>query len=287
MRMISFSSHLQIIIAPHHVRAGRRARRSANVLDSIIEGGVVNILLAESDPRLSELIQSGLISEGFDIDLVRDGEVAGLALISSRFDAAILASTLPRRDGISLCRDLRARNDDIPILVLGGPDNTLDRVSRLDAGADDCMAPPFDLTELAARLRAIIRRPGRNAEAGLLRVGDISLNLLTRQAFRGDSIVDLTTREFMLLEKFVRHPNQVLTRSKLLSHVWGLDYLGASNVVDVYIRYLRTKLGKIGETRLETVRGAGYRLRTPGAAARLVAQAAAPNGRRRAVATAG
>lgn len=223
----------------------------------------MHLLLVEDERKLAALLKRGLGAEGYVVDVIHDGEEALSALAEGEYDLAILDVMLPGRDGISVCRRLRARGDHTPVLMLTARDAVPDRVRGLDAGADDYLTKPFAFQELLARLRALARRRGPQSDGDVLQGGDLALDLRTRQARRGMHLVDLTTREFALLETFMRHPNQVLTRAQLLGRVWGLDYLSASNVVDVYVRYLRTKLGDDGETRLETVRGAGYRLRVP------------------------
>jgi DNA-binding response OmpR family regulator len=175
---------------------------------------------------------------------------------SGTFDLMILDIGLPKMDGFSVLRRLRAARVDLPVVILSARNEVADTVAGLEGGADDYVRKPFAFDEVLARVRLRLRGEGR-PEATVLRAGDLSLDLRTRRAQTGDTVVELTTREFTLAEVFLRHPDQVLTREQLLSQVWGFDFDPGSNVVDVYVRYLRRKLG---EHRIQTVRGAGYRL---------------------------
>ncbi len=219
----------------------------------------MNVLLAE-DEKHSQQIRRGLNAEAYVVDIVHDGETAADVLLEGRHDIAIINADLPYRSGLEVCRYVRKRGSQTLILMITNEDRVAVRVDALGAGADDCLTWPFAFEELSARVRALLRRRQASGEKEALQIGDISLDLLTRQVQRSDGVlVDLTTREFMLLETFLRHPRHVLTRSQLLAQVWGLDYLGASNVVDVYVRYLRNKLDDNDGRLLQTVRGAGYR----------------------------
>lgn len=216
------------------------------------------ILVAEDEERIASFIEKGLRAHGFRSETVEDGSSAVEFARSGEFDLMVLDIGLPGLDGFSVLRRLRTENVSIPIIILTARDAVADTVAGLAGGADDYMRKPFAFDELVARIRLRLTSPG-STESTVLRAGDLSLDLRTRRAIAGDSSIDLTTREFSLLEALLRHPDEVLTRQQLLSLVWGFDFDPGSNVVDVYIRYLR---GKLGSHRIETVRGAGYRLLT-------------------------
>ncbi len=216
------------------------------------------ILLAEDEDRISSFIVKGLRANGFRSETVVNGNDAVAFARSGEFDLMILDIGLPGLDGFSVLRRLRAERVEIPIIILTARDAVEDTVAGLSGGADDYMHKPFAFDELLARIRLRLTTPSAT-ESTVLRAGELTLDLRTRRARIGDLDVELTTREFALLETFLRHPDEVLTRQQLLSRVWGFDFDPGSNVVDVYIRYLR---GKLGAERFETVRGAGYRLRT-------------------------
>ncbi|MGO2683392.1 response regulator transcription factor [Microbacterium sp.] len=214
------------------------------------------ILIAEDEARIGSFIVKGLEPHGFHAEVVRDGASAVEYAESGRFDLLVLDIGLPRLDGFSVLRRLRTDRIEIPVIILTARDAVEDTVAGLSGGADDYMRKPFAIEELIARIRLRLRSEG-GAEPTVLRVGELSLDVRTRRATRGDAEVELTAREFLLLETFMRHPDQVLTRQQLLSQVWGFDFDPGSNVVDVYVGYLRTKLG--GDD-IETIRGVGYRL---------------------------
>jgi DNA-binding response OmpR family regulator len=217
---------------------------------------VPSILIAEDETRIASFLQKGLERNGFTVEVSADGESAYRMAASGTFDLMILDIGLPRMDGFSVLRRLRAARVDLPVIILSARNEVADTVAGLEGGADDYVRKPFAFDEVLARVRLRLRGDGR-PEATVLRAGDLSLDLRTRRAQAGDTVVELTTREFTLAEVFLRHPDQVLTREQLLSQVWGFDFDPGSNVVDVYVRYLRRKLG---EHRIQTVRGAGYRL---------------------------
>ncbi len=224
----------------------------------------MNVLLVEHDRRLGSQLRRGLKAEGYVVDLAPNNEAGLNALAAVDYDVAVLDPGAEGSDAVGICRQIRSRGYEVAILLLMPGDAVFDRVRGLDAGADDCLTKPFAFVELLARVKAVVRRRERQVVNDVLEAGDLSLDLLTRQAWQGEQLIDLTAREFTLLEAFLRRPNEVMTRPQLLAQVWGLDYLGASNVVDVYVRYLRTKLKAAGgAVGLETVRGAGYRLRAP------------------------
>lgn len=215
------------------------------------------ILIAEDEARIASFVEKGLRGNGFVTAVVSDGPAAFDLAASSAFDLLILDIGLPLSDGFTVLRRLREARIGIPVIILTARDSVTDKVAGLEGGADDYIAKPFAFEELLARVRLRLRAD-RTPEVTVLRVGDLALDLRTRRAYVGDRAVDLSTREFSLAEAFCRHPDQVLTREQLLSHVWGFDFDPGSNVVDVYVRYLRRKLGA---DRIETVRGTGYRLR--------------------------
>ena len=223
----------------------------------------MHILLVEDERRLGTAVRRVLKEEGHVVDLVEDGGDALLQACSTDYDVILLDVMLPSMDGYEIARRLRSDGDTTPILMLTARDAVEDRVRGLDAGADDYLVKPFALAELLARVRALGRRARMSADdGGVLTVGDLELNLKTRQASRGGATIDLTTREFALLEVLMQHPGQVLTRSQLLDRVWSYDFLTESNVVDTYIHYLRSKIDKDFELKLiRTIRGVGYSIR--------------------------
>jgi DNA-binding response OmpR family regulator len=215
------------------------------------------ILIAEDEARIASFLEKGLRANGFVTTVTGDGNEALDLADSQEFDLLILDLGLPERDGFSVLRELRARGRRLPVLILTARGSVEDTVVGLEAGADDYVPKPFRFEELLARVRARLRED-RAPEETVLRAGDAALDLRTRRLTAGRHTVELTAREFGLAEVFFRHPDQVLSREQLLSHVWGYDYDPGSNVVEVYVRYLRQKLG---EDRIATVRGMGYRLR--------------------------
>jgi two-component system response regulator MprA len=224
----------------------------------------VRILVVDDEPAVREAVDRALRLEGYDTELAADGREALDALADRAPDALVLDLLMPHVDGLEVCRRLRAAGDRTPVLVLTARDAVPDRVRGLDAGADDYLVKPFALEELLARLRALLRR-GAVAERGeLLRFHDVELDPLGHTVRRGRRPVELTRTEFLLLELFIRHPRQVLTRSQIFERVWGYDFGPASNSLEVYVGYLRRKLESGGECRLlQTVRGVGYVLREP------------------------
>ena len=214
------------------------------------------ILIAEDEPRIAAFVEKGLRANGFATTVVADGRTALARARAGEADLLVLDIGLPGMDGFAVLRALRAEKVSIPVIILTARDGVQDTVAGLEGGADDYMPKPFRFEELLARIR--LRLAGsRPVEATVLTCGDLSLDLRTRRAGAGGRTVDLSAREFALAEAFLRHPGQVLSREQLLSNVWGYDFDPGSNVVDVYVRYLRRKLGA---ARIETVRGMGYRL---------------------------
>jgi DNA-binding response OmpR family regulator len=217
---------------------------------------VNRILIVEDEPRLASFLEKGLRSNGFVTTVAEDGEKASLMARDDEFDLLVLDLGLPGKDGTEVLRDLRAGGQRMPVIILTARDDVSDKVGGLEGGADDYVTKPFRFEELLARVRARLRDE-RTVERTVLRAGEIVLDLRTRRAATEGRTVDLTAREFTMLEVLIRHADQVLSREQLLSHVWGYDYDPGSNVVDVYIGYLRKKLGPES---IETVRGMGYRL---------------------------
>ncbi len=220
------------------------------------------ILIIEDDEAILRFLRRGLAYEGYQVDTAVDGQ-SGLVLARDNPpDLVVLDLMLPGIDGLEVCRRLRA-GGPVPILILTAKDTVNDRVQGLDMGADDYMVKPFNLDELLARIRALLRR-SQPSRPQVLRFSDLNLDTGTRQAQRGDRTITLTAKEYELLELFMRHPRQVLTRDMIFDRVWGYDFGGESNIIEVYMRYLRQKLEVGDEARLlHTVRGMGYVLREP------------------------
>ncbi len=220
---------------------------------------MTRILIAEDEERLAAFLEKGLRASGYTTTVVGDGAAASAMARDEDFDLVVLDLGLPGKHGLEVLRGLRETGNRLPVIVLTARGDPDDRVAGLEAGADDYVGKPFHFEELLARIRARLRGDGGKAEADQLRVAGIVLDTRTRWASVGENTVELSAREFELLRTFLSHPNQVLSREQLLAHVWGYDYDPGSNVVDVYVGYLRRKLGT---DRLETVRGVGYRFRT-------------------------
>jgi DNA-binding response OmpR family regulator len=217
---------------------------------------MARILIAEDDPLIGSFLEKGLRANGFATFLASDGEQAQRLSLTDEFDLLILDMGLPQREGFYVLQELRSRGRTLPVLVLTGR-RERDAVMCLEAGADDYMTKPFHFDELLARVRTQLRNKGTE-EPFVLRAGDVRLDLRSRRATVGDRTVDLTAREFSLLETLLRHVGQVLSREQLLSHVWGYSFDPTTNLVNVYVNSLRKKLGS---DVIETVRGVGYRLR--------------------------
>ena len=220
----------------------------------------MRILVVDDDPQILSILKRGLAFEGYTVDTAENGEKALAIALQTPPDLVILDIMMPGLDGIEVTRRLR-QGGDVPVLLLTAKGTIPDRVAGLDAGADDYLVKPFALDELLARVRALLRRR-QPKEGAVLQFADIIVNTATREVQRGGEIIELTTREFELLLLFMRHPRQVLTRDVIYDRVWGYDFGGESNIIDVYIRYLREKLERGGRPRLiHTVRGAGYVLK--------------------------
>jgi DNA-binding response OmpR family regulator len=220
-----------------------------------------HILLVEDEIKLARFIELELQSEGYRVTVAHDG-MSGLSLVrESEPDLAILDWMMPGLTGVELCRRLRSTGIKIPVILLTAKDEVGDRVTGLDAGADDYLVKPFSIEELLARIRAHLRRT-QEADTDLLQFEDLSLNRRTREVHRGQRSIELTAKEFDLLQYLMSHPRQVFTREQILENIWGYDFLGDSNIIEVYVRYLRLKLEHDSEKRLiHTARGVGYSLR--------------------------
>jgi DNA-binding response OmpR family regulator len=220
-----------------------------------------HILLVEDELKLARFIELELQSEGYRVSVAHDG-MSGLSLArESEPDLAILDWMMPGLTGVELCRRLRSTGIKIPVILLTAKDEVGDRVTGLDAGADDYLVKPFSIEELLARIRAHLRRT-QETDTDLLQFEDLSLNRRTREVHRGQRSIELTAKEFDLLQYLMSHPRQVFTRDQILENIWGYDFLGDSNIIEVYVRYLRLKLEQKGEKRLiYTARGVGYSLR--------------------------
>lgn len=223
----------------------------------------MRVLVVEDEVRMASLIKRGLEEDGYAVDIVGTGVDAIWQAGEFAYDAVILDVMLPGADGFEVCRQLRGQGRWSPILMLTARDAVSDRIRGLDAGADDYLTKPFSFGELAARVRALVRRGGA-ARPTVLRVGDLSLDPASRRAWRGDHELVLSTKEFALLELFLRHPGEVLSRTTILEHVWDFAYHGVANAIDHYVSSLRRTVDRpYGVEQIETVRGAGYRLRPP------------------------
>jgi two-component system OmpR family response regulator len=221
----------------------------------------MRVLIVEDDVKMAGLVRRGLDREGMAVDVALKGEDALWMATATDYDAIVLDVMLPGIDGFELCRRLRGEGVWSPVLMLTARDSIRDRVAGLDGGADDYLTKPFSYAELLARLRALVRR-GRAERPTELRVGDLRLDPATRRVWRGDSEIELSPKEFALLETFMRRPGEVLSRLHLLEHAWDYEYENRSNIIDSYVRFLRRKIDKpYGSESIETVRGAGYRLR--------------------------
>ncbi|WP_017319353.1 response regulator transcription factor [Mastigocladopsis repens] len=220
-----------------------------------------HILLVEDEVKLARFVELELSYEGYKVSVAYDGLTGLTAARESHPDLVILDWMLPGLSGLEICRRLRSTGNQVPIILLTAKDEVSDRVAGLDAGADDYVVKPFSVEELLARVRAHLRRT-HEADSDILPFEDLSLNRRTREVYRGTRLIELTAKEFDLLEYLLAHPRQVMTRDRILEEVWGYEFMGDSNIIEVYIRYLRLKLEANNEKRLiQTVRGVGYVLR--------------------------
>jgi DNA-binding response OmpR family regulator len=223
----------------------------------------VRILLVEDETKVASFIRKGLEEEQYQVDVAHDGEEGLQRVLASEHDLIILDLLLPRRDGTSILREVRERRIDTPVLILTAKDSVEDRVAGLNSGCDDYLPKPFAFAELLARSRALLRRKSTDRGA-ILVAGDLLLDPLTRRATRAGKNVELTSREYALLQYFMHHPNQILTRTMIAEQVWDYNFDNFSNVVDVYVNYLRNKIDRNFEPKLlHTVRGIGYVLKPP------------------------
>ncbi len=224
----------------------------------------MRVLVVEDEVKMASIIRRGLTDEGMAVDIAHRGEDALWRAGSTSYDAIILDVMMPGIDGFETCRRLRRQEVWAPVLMLTARDGVEDRVAGLDGGADDYLTKPFSFAELLARLRALVRR-GSSARPTVLRAGDLSLNPAEHRVHRGEVEVELSAKEFALLETFMRRPDEVMSRFQLLESAWDDEYENRSNVVDVYVRYLREKIDRpFAVTSIETVRGSGYRFRSDG-----------------------
>ena len=223
----------------------------------------MRILVVEDNRRLNTSLKTSLEEDGYAVDSAYDGDEGEAFALAAPYDLILLDVMLPQKDGLHLCRDLRQQGINAPILILTARDAIDDRVSGLDSGADDYLVKPFSMNELRARLRALLRR-NKPEKTTLLQVGELTLDPANHQVQRGNTPIELTPREFAILEVLMRSPNRILKREMIEAHVWNFDFVSGSNVVDVYIRRLRRKIDDPYEQKLlETVRGVGYRLVPP------------------------
>jgi two-component system OmpR family response regulator len=224
----------------------------------------MKILLIEDEPAIARMIQRGLAPHGHELILVESGLDPTVDLALERVDLVLLDIHLPGKDGYGVLRDIRRLRPDLPVIMLTAIDELKSKVQSLDGGADDYVTKPFEFQELLARIRAVTRRADQQVSSTLA-FGDLQIDLLSHRVSRGDEMVDLSRREFALLEYFARNPRRVLSRQQILTAVWDYDFEGESNVVDVYVRYLRQKLDRLGVAgAFATIRGSGYRFDPPG-----------------------
>jgi len=223
----------------------------------------MNILIVEDEEKIANLLRRGLMEEHYSVDVSHSGKEALYKFAINTYDCVILDVMIPELGGIEVCRTLRRGNPNIPILILTAKDSVEDKITGLDAGADDYVTKPFSFSELSARIRALIRR-GNKADPVILEIDDLSLNPATRTAIRNNTTIILTTREYALLEYFMRNPDQVLTKTEILEHVWDYNYAGLSNIVETYVKYLRKKLltSPNNKELIHTMRGSGYILKS-------------------------
>lgn len=220
----------------------------------------MRVLVVEDDDGISRFIHQGLNEAGYAVDVAQDGRQGVDYAIAADYDAIVLDVLLPQLDGLSVLKDLRQRGLQTPVLLLTARDTVQDRVLGLDAGADDYLTKPFDFTELLARLRALMRRPPLQVDV-ILQVGNLEMDTAQRLVKRGDRSIDLSPREFSLLEYLMRNSHQVLSRTQIAQHVWSFDFYGDFKVIDVYIGYLRRKIDRDEpDSLIHTIRGVGYRM---------------------------
>jgi two-component system OmpR family response regulator len=221
----------------------------------------MRVLLVEDESRIAGFVRRALEEQGFAVDLTRDGDDAYLRATTQQYDVIVLDIMLPGRDGLSILRSLRQEKNAVPVILVTARTELNERLEGLNLGADDYVTKPFYVEELVARIHAVVRRAS-GEQISLLQAGDLTVNLITREVRRGDRPIELTVREFSLLEYLMRSPGRVFPRTQILEHVWGYDFDPTTNLVDVYIQRLRKKIDPDGaEQFVETVRGVGYRFR--------------------------
>jgi two-component system OmpR family response regulator len=221
--------------------------------------------VAEDEPRMAALLRRGFEEEGYAVDVAADGVDAEWLATENDYDAVVLDVMLPRRDGFEVCRRLRQQRRWMPIMMLTARDTVADRIRGLDTGADDYLVKPFSFGELCARIRSLVRRHHHDPTP-VVQVGELRLDPARRRVWRGEAEIDLSPKEFAVLELLMRHPGEVVTRTRLLEHAWDFNADHSSNVIDQYLAYVRRKIDKpFGRQDIETVRGVGYRLREPDA----------------------
>jgi heavy metal response regulator len=224
----------------------------------------MHLLLVEDEKKVASFVQRGLEAEHYTVDVVHDGDAGLLHVFEHDYDLVILDVMLPKRNGLEVLQELRQRKLTVPVLLLTARDTVADKVAGLDHGADDYLTKPFAFEELLARVRALLRR-GAPTSTSVLTLADLQVDLISRQVTRAGKRIELTAKEFALLEFFIRHPGRVLSRTLIAQHVWGVDFDTFTNVIDVYVNYLRKKIDTDFEPKLlHTVRGAGYVLKIPG-----------------------
>lgn len=222
----------------------------------------MQILVIEDEKKIAAVLKKGLKEDLYNVDLAYDGEEGWYKACVNSYDFIILDLMIPKIDGITLCKKIRSKNKNVPILILTAKDELHDKIQGLDAGADDYVTKPFSIEEISARIRALLRR-GNKAESVILTIADVKLDPTTKIVSRGSKTISLTAREYILLEYFMRNPNTVLSKTQLLEHVWDYRYEGLSNVVETYIKYLRKKLqtNSTAKDLIHTIRGLGYMMR--------------------------
>ncbi len=222
----------------------------------------MRVLVVEDERRLANIVKRGLVEEGYAVDNAFDGEEGAFMAETTAFDLIILDIMLPKKDGVMVCQELREKKINVPILILTARDSIEDRVKGLDAGADDYLVKPFAFRELMARIRALLRREVSSKSADL-EVGDLIMNTVNREVKKGDKPIELTAKEYAILEYLMRHPTMLVTRAMIEENIWNYEFEGSSNIIEVFVGRLRNKIDKEGENSfIQTVRGAGYRLKS-------------------------
>lgn len=224
----------------------------------------LRVLVIEDEPTIVEFLRVGLGYEGYEVSIATDGNTALKLARAETHDVLLLDLMLPGVDGLEICRRLRSWGNDSAIIILTAKSGVPDRIAGLDLGADDYISKPFTFEELLARIRAVLRRRGRLSQQGLIKIGELTLCPETREANMAGAPLDLTPREFALLELFMRHPRRVFTRETLINRIWGFNFAGDTNVVDVHVSHLRHKIGGGTHRLIQTVHGVGYALRPDG-----------------------